>query len=148
MENQEQEILDWLLCAEEYLSGFSRLIGLSLDEGRSNSDRPTILLFGYFLENLLKAGILKKKNLTGFKFRTHLSLELLNQIEYPTLAKNESDLIEFLGENIMWGKYPTNKEGKKGEMISTHSETTLKVYANETLFYNDFNNIELLLKFS
>ena len=148
MEKQEKEILDWLLCAEDYLLGFSKLIQLSLDENKSNSKRPTILLFGYFLEDLVKAGIIKKKNLEESEIRIHISLRLLSEIEYPDLTKNESDLIEFLSENIIWGKYPVKGKGDKGQMISSHSDATLKVYANETVFFNDFNNIELILNLS
>ncbi|MCR1795735.1 hypothetical protein [Leptospira sp. id769339] len=145
MNNQNQEILDWLRCAEEYLETFVILLENSLTTSRSGCTRPTIVNFGYFLENLLKAGIIRKNNLAESEIFAHVSEKLLTEAGYNNLSKSEREIVEFLAETVKWGKYPKRGKGDRGEMLSSSSGI---VFSDQTMFFTCPNNLKSLLEFS
>lgn len=83
---QKYEISSWLQCSEEYLNASLILLQNSINENNSSCTRPTLLLYCYFLENLLKATIIKKKGLPESEIKQHFSLKLLNEAEYTSLT--------------------------------------------------------------
>ncbi|EIE01197.1 hypothetical protein [Leptospira licerasiae] len=148
MTTQNEEILSWLRCAEEYLEAFLTLLKCSLANNRDRCTRPTVLNFGYFLENLLKAGIIRKNNLEESEIFGHVSAKLLTEAGLTDLTKSESDIIEFLSETVKWGKYPKRGKGDSGEMLRSSSDDHLLVFADQTVFFTNLNNLKDLLKFS
>jgi hypothetical protein len=148
MTDQEEEILNWLLAAEEYLKDNVKLVECHINDGKYLLTRPTILLFGYFLENILKACIIKIQNLQESKNFKHLKRQLFEEAGYTNFNKSELDQIEFLSEVIIWGKYPKRGLNDIGEKIQSHTSNLIKTYSNQTVIFNDPINFKNLNIFS
>ncbi|MCW7494649.1 hypothetical protein ND861_07055 [Leptospira sp. 2 VSF19] len=153
MDQESKQIISvrkWLITAEEYLKDSKNLLDFHLKANRSTITRPTVLLFAYFLENLLKGYILVKKNLTQLdkKYQIHLKKELFEKAELHFSKENHQDIVEFLNHVTNWGKYPFDKSNSQGNVITSKKETKLTAYQNETFVFSSFENFQELLSFA
>ncbi|MGJ4733674.1 hypothetical protein [Leptospira levettii] len=136
-------VLRWLLCSEEYLKNSCSLYFSNKNNGKSIVTRPTVLLFGYFFEDLLKSSILLIENQTGISKKLHLKKELFIKSGKTEFTNQEEDIIEFLNNVIVWGKYPEKEKGDMGNLIRTSalsiSQNETTVFCNPSIFLDLVN---------
>lgn len=146
LEKQKISILRWLMCAHEYIEDSNTLFISNLDKNLITISRPTILLFAYFLENLVKTCIIIHENLQDINFKKHLSEKLYNRagLKYK-LSNQEKGLFLYLSETLNWGKYPIKEENNHGSLVMYNSKNRIMIFANETIYFSEKENFHKLI---
>lgn len=134
------------MCAHEYMEDSNTLFISNLDKNLNTVSRPTILLFAYFLENLVKTCIIIHENLQEINFKKHLSEKLYNRagLKYK-LSNQEKGLFLYLSETLNWGKYPIKEENNHGSLVMYNSKNRIMIFANETIYFSEKKNFHKLI---
>ena len=117
MNEFDDPVAQWLLSAEQCLSDAAELTRLRLANPSGSGTRPAAILFGYFLEGLLKAIVVRKGSATNKQFYQHVRPELAELAGLGPVSGMENELLNDLNDCVTWGKYPEPGKGKQRTLV-------------------------------